>query len=56
MPNNRKLFYIVFILFVSVVVFIAIDMGSRTTAPWNKPKGKDALKKYEIDHFKKKIN
>ena len=55
MPKNRKLFLIVFILFVTVVIIIAVDMGSRTTAPWNKPKGKDALKKYDIDHFKKNV-
>jgi len=38
-PNrNRRIFIIVFILFVSLFVYISYDMASRTTAPWNKPK------------------
>jgi hypothetical protein len=38
-PNrNRRIFIIVFILFVSLFVYISYDMSSRTTAPWNKPK------------------
>ena len=53
MPKNRKIFYIVFTIFVSIVILIAIDMGSRTTAPWKRKK--ETLKKYEIDHFKKKL-
>jgi hypothetical protein len=53
MPRNRKIFYVVFTIFVLIVVLIAIDMGSRTTAPWKRKK--ETLKKYEIDHFKKKL-
>ncbi|CAG5071429.1 hypothetical protein DYBT9623_03459 [Dyadobacter sp. CECT 9623] len=38
-PNkNRRIFVIVFILFVSLFAYISYDMSSRTTAPWNKPK------------------
>lgn len=38
-PNrNRRIFIVVFILFVSLFVYISYDMASRTTAPWNKPK------------------
>jgi len=38
-PNkNRKIFIIVFILFVALFAYISYDMSSRTTAPWNKPK------------------
>lgn len=41
-PNrNRRIFIIVFILFVSLFVYISYDMASRTTAPWNKPKQLD---------------
>ena len=36
MNRNRKIFVTVFILFTSIVILIAIDMGRRTTAPWNK--------------------
>lgn len=36
--RNRKVFIVVFILFTLVIAFFAIDMASRTTAPWNKPK------------------
>jgi hypothetical protein len=53
MPRNRKIFYIVFTIFLILVIIVAIDMGSRTNAPWNKRK--ETLKKYEIDHFKKKL-
>ncbi|HWZ23352.1 MAG TPA: hypothetical protein VNW06_11895 [Cytophagaceae bacterium] len=53
MPRNRKIFYVVFTIFVIIVIFVAIDMGTRTNAPWNKRK--DSLKKYDIDHFKKKL-
>ena len=52
MPRNRKIFLIVFAVFVLIVIIVAIDMGSRTTAPWKRRK--DTMKKYEIDHFKKK--
>ncbi|MCE7061279.1 hypothetical protein [Dyadobacter sp. CY343] len=38
-PNkNKRIFVIVFILFVSLFAYISYDMSSRTTAPWNKPK------------------
>lgn len=38
-PNrNRRIFIIVFILFVALFAYISYDMSSRTTAPWNKPK------------------
>ncbi|HVD97535.1 MAG TPA: hypothetical protein VNB90_04965 [Cytophagaceae bacterium] len=53
MPRNRKIFYIVFAIFLAIVILVAIDMGSRTNPPWKKRK--ETLKKYEIDHFKKKI-
>ncbi|GAB2536492.1 hypothetical protein [Spirosoma aerophilum] len=36
MNRNRKIFITVFILFTTIIILIAIDMGSRTTAPWNK--------------------
>jgi hypothetical protein len=52
MPKNRKIFYIFFAVFLCIVLYIAIDMGSRTTPPWKKRK--ETLKKYEIDHFKRK--
>jgi|TARA_R110002124_G_scaffold107175_4_gene259499 hypothetical protein len=35
---NRKIFIVVFILFVSSFVYISYDMAQRTTAPWNKKK------------------
>ncbi|UHG92935.1 hypothetical protein [Spirosoma oryzicola] len=36
MNRNRRIFIIVFITFTAIVIFFAIDMASRTTAPWNK--------------------
>jgi hypothetical protein len=36
--RNRRIFIIVFILFVALFAYISYDMSSRTTAPWNKPK------------------
>lgn len=40
-PNinrGRRWFIIAFILFISAVILLVIDMASRTTAPWNKTK------------------
>jgi hypothetical protein len=54
MPRNRIIFYIVFIVFVLGVILIAVDMGSRTTAPWKERK-KNPFKKYEIDHKKRNL-
>jgi hypothetical protein len=36
--RNRKVFIVVFVLFVALFAYISYDMASRTTAPWNKPK------------------
>jgi hypothetical protein len=36
MNRNRRIFIVVFILFTTIVALLAIDMGRRTTAPWNK--------------------
>ncbi|MFD2934130.1 hypothetical protein [Spirosoma flavum] len=36
MNRNRRIFIIVFVVFTTIVALIAIDMGRRTTAPWNK--------------------
>lgn len=40
-PNTnrgRRWFIIAFIIFLSAIIMLVIDMASRTTAPWNKPK------------------
>ncbi len=36
MNRNRRIFIVVFIVFTTIVALLAIDMGRRTTAPWNK--------------------
>lgn len=36
MNRNRRIFIVVFIIFTVIVALLAIDMASRTTAPWNK--------------------
>ncbi|GAB3988474.1 hypothetical protein GCM10028807_11210 [Spirosoma daeguense] len=36
MNRNRRIFIVVFIVFTAIVALLAIDMGRRTTAPWNK--------------------
>ena len=36
MNRNRRIFIIVFVVFTTAVALLAIDMASRTTAPWNK--------------------
>jgi hypothetical protein len=51
MNRNRRIFIVVFIVFTAVVALLAIDMASRTTAPWNKrrqaerafPAGKNSI-------------
>ncbi len=38
-PNkNRRIFIVVFIVFTLIVALLALDMASRTTGPWNRPK------------------
>ncbi|GAB3332249.1 hypothetical protein GCM10027299_38570 [Larkinella ripae] len=36
MNRNRRILFVVAILFTIIVALLAIDMGRRTTAPWNK--------------------
>lgn len=36
MNRNRRIFIVVFIVFTTIVALLAIDMGRRTTAPWNR--------------------
>ncbi|UFH52135.1 hypothetical protein [Spirosoma sp. KNUC1025] len=38
MNRNRRIFIVVFVVFTTIVALLAIDMASRTTAPWNKHK------------------
>jgi hypothetical protein len=39
-PNNKnkKIFIISFLVFLTMVIIVTIDMARRTTAPWNKKK------------------
>lgn len=39
--KNRKIFIVVFIAFLLTMVFLVVDMASRTTAPWNRNKNAD---------------
>lgn len=39
MNRNRRIFIVVFVVFTTVMALLAIDMASRTTAPWNKRRG-----------------
>lgn len=39
--KNRKIFIIVFIVFLLTILFIVVDMANRTTAPWNRNKNPD---------------
>jgi hypothetical protein len=36
--KNRKIFKIIFFVFLAIVLFVLYDMASQTTAPWNKKK------------------
>ena len=36
--KNQKIFILAFLAFVGIFVAISVDMASKTTAPWNKPK------------------
>jgi uncharacterized membrane protein YvbJ len=36
MNKNRRILFIAALIFTLIVIFVAIDMGRRTTAPWNK--------------------
>ncbi|QKZ13069.1 hypothetical protein [Spirosoma sp. KUDC1026] len=49
MNRNRRIFIIVFVVFTTVVALFAIDMASRTTAPWNKRKQVERALSTEVD-------
>ncbi|WP_128544640.1 hypothetical protein [Larkinella soli] len=36
MNRNRRVLFIIALIFTAVIVFFAVDMARRTTAPWNK--------------------
>jgi hypothetical protein len=36
MNKNRRILFVVALLFTIIVAILAVDMGRRTTAPWNK--------------------
>ncbi|MFD1141329.1 hypothetical protein ACFQ4C_09425 [Larkinella insperata] len=36
MNRNRRILFVVALLFTIIIALLAIDMGRRTTAPWNK--------------------
>ncbi|HEY8400702.1 MAG TPA: hypothetical protein VIK89_05535 [Cytophagaceae bacterium] len=46
MKTSKKIFLIVGILFILLMIFLAYDMGSRTTPPWEKKK--EILNKYKV--------
>ena len=41
--KNRRIFIVVFIVFTLIVSILALDMASRTTGPWNRPKQLDRV-------------
>jgi hypothetical protein len=55
--KNTLLFRWILILFTLIMIGLAIQMGSKTTAPWNKPeklKGKSGKLKMEREELKVK--
>lgn len=38
MTNGKKIFRIVFLIFLAAVILLLWDMARHTTAPWNKKK------------------
>jgi len=54
MSKNKKIFYLVFAIFILVAILVTVDMANRTTPPWKKRKD-DIKNKYKVDHFKKKL-
>jgi len=36
MNRNRRILFIAAAIFTLIVIFLAVDMARRTTAPWNK--------------------
>jgi hypothetical protein len=43
MNRQKKIFFLIVLLFTLVVALFAIDMARRTTAPWNKKKQVDRV-------------
>jgi hypothetical protein len=47
MPSKKKtIFFIIAILFTLLMILLAYDMGSKTTAPWERKK--ELLEKYKV--------
>lgn len=36
MNKNRRVLFVVALIFTIIIALLAVDMGRRTTAPWNK--------------------
>lgn len=49
MNRNRRIFIVVFVSFTLLVILLTIDMGRRTTAPWNKRRGREVERAFERD-------
>ena len=47
MPVKKKIFLIVSALFIALMLYLAYDIMSRTSAPWEKKK--EIIKKDKID-------
>lgn len=43
MNRQKKIFFLIALIFTLVVALFAIDMARRTTAPWNKKKQVDRV-------------
>jgi len=43
MTRQKKIFFLIALLFTLAVALFAIDMARRTTAPWNKKKQVDRV-------------
>jgi len=44
--RKKTIFFIVALIFTVLMIFLAYDMGSKTTAPWSKKK--DLIEKYKV--------
>ncbi|KAA9349153.1 hypothetical protein [Larkinella humicola] len=49
MNKNRRILFIAALIFTLIVIFIAVDMGRRTTAPWNKKRQLERALPTELD-------
>ncbi|MFQ3576171.1 MAG: hypothetical protein SNJ77_07030 [Cytophagales bacterium] len=49
MPLKKKIFFLIAVLFTTLMIFLSYDMGKKTIKPWEKKKN-NILEKYKVKY------